>query len=250
VAVAYVSDAPPNWGLLNNALDVILRAGRSAERRIPTLVLIPPPMPLPAPAADAMFVSCPLSDKEALKLHLWAFFAPILAAERPTQIAPTVPVYLDTNLTLTELHRLSDEQPGLAMRVEQLANNLLHQAGANVAAAQVRRSDEGHADRVDFAITPSDDAQNVVLIEVKAGRLTEDRLAHAEQQLRRYVMDRKASLGMVLYHDSTGRTFPPRRTVPRVIRLSLEELAERLESHSLTKIMSDAVAETIGKAKK
>jgi hypothetical protein len=205
---------------------------------------------VPSPATGAIFVSCPLSDKEALKLHLWAFFAPILAdSTHPKQVTRTAPVYVypDTNYILSELRRLPHEQPGLAIRVEELTSNLLHQAGANVAAAQIRQSDEGHADRVDFAITPSDDAQNVVLIEVKAGRLTEDRLAHAEQQLRSHVMDRKASLGMVLYHDSTGRVFPPRHTVPRVIRLSVEELAERLASRSLTKVMSDAVAETISR---
>lgn len=189
-------------------LDVIMRAGRSAERQVPTLVLVPPSVPVPSPAAGATFVSCPLSDKQALKLHLWAFFAPILAASvRPARDTPKVPVHIDTTSTLSELRKLPDKQSGLESKLEELMSNLLQQAGAKVAAAPVRHPDEGRADQVDFAIIPSDDAQSVVLIEVKAGRLTEDRLARAEQQLREYVIARKASLGMVFTTTLLGELF-------------------------------------------
>jgi hypothetical protein len=63
-------------------LDVILRTGRSAERRIPTLVLVPPSMPVLSPAAGATFVSTPLSDKQALKLHLWGLLCSYFGRER------------------------------------------------------------------------------------------------------------------------------------------------------------------------
>jgi hypothetical protein len=132
-------------------------------------------------------------------------------------------------------------------KFEKIMSNLLQRAGAKVAVSPEHYPDEDGAGRVDMAIFPSDDTQSVVLIEAKAGRLTEERLARAEQQVRQYVIARRASLGVVLYYDTAGRAFPPHRTVPRVIRLSIEELAARLTSQSLTKVMSDVIGETLGR---
>jgi hypothetical protein len=82
-------------------------------------------------------------------------------------------------------------------------------------------------------------SDDVVLIEVKAGRLTERRLHDAELRLQEAVANRRSRLGLLVYHDADGRQFPPQQTTPLVVRIALQDLAERLGKQPFLDVLTE-----------
>ena len=227
----------PSKGLSN--LDVMLRIGRAAERGIPAIVIVPPPLTVPSPAEGVILAPCPVDHPSALSTHLWAFTTSIKTfgppKERPSREPDRESTYVDLAEMLSELQRPEDTP---TLRFERIVSSILRQAGA--------ASVENEPDRgIDIAFAPSDDSPEVLLVEAKYGRLDERRLRDAEQRLQGYVIDRNAGLGLVIYHDSLGRRFPQHRAVPLIVRMSLEELVGQLATRSLTQIISDATTSAI-----
>jgi hypothetical protein len=227
----------PSKGLSN--FDVMLRIGRAAERGVPAIVIVPPPLAVPSPAEGVVFAPCPADHQSALSTHLWAFTTAYGSSKnRPLKEAHHKAPHLDSARILSELQR-SESIPG--WRFEEIVNSIIRQAGAASVENETYEPDRG----VDIAFAPSDDSPEVILIEAKYGQLNEGRLRDAEQQLQGYVIDRKAGLGLVVYHDSLGRQFPQRRAVALIVRLSVEELVRQLATRSLTQVLSDATASAI-----
>ena len=231
------SSEEPSEGLSN--LDVMLRIGRAAERGVPAIVIVPPPLATPSPADGVAFALCPVDHQSALSTHLWAFTAAIGSpkdglSREPDRERPRV----DSARILSELER----SVGISgPRFEEIVSSILRQAGA----ASVENEGYEPDRKVDIVVAPSDDSSSVILVEAKSGRLDERRLREAEQQLQGYVIDRQAGLGLLIYYDSLGRQFPQRRSTPLVVRLSIEELVGQLETRSLTQVISDASAAAI-----
>lgn len=223
-------------GLSN--LDVMLRIGRAAERGVPAIVIVPPPLAIPSPAEGVVFAPCPV-DQSALSTHLWAFTTAFGSSKnRPSKELDREPPHVDSARILDELQRSANIS---GRRFQEIVSSILRQAGA----ASVENEGSEPDRRVDIVFTPSDDSPGVILVETKYGQLDEDRLRDAEQQLQGYVIDRKAGLGLVVYHDSFGRHFPQDRTVPLIVRLSVEDLVKQLATRNLTQVLSDATASAI-----
>jgi hypothetical protein len=228
----------PSKGLSN--LDVMLRIGRAAERGLPAIVIVPPPLAIPSPTEGVVFAACPVDHQSALSTHLWAFTTAFGSSKnRPPKEPDHAPPHVDSARILSELQRSGSIS---GWRFEELVSSVLSQVGA----ASVENERRYKPDRgVDIVVAPSDDSPGVILVETKYGQLDERRLRDAEQQLQGYVIDRQAGLGLVVYHDSRGRQFPQRRTVPLIVRLSFEELVRKLATRSLTQVLSDATASAI-----
>lgn len=128
----------------------------------------------------------------------------------------------DATTILNELRNVDNRGLSGSLQVERLVASLLSQAGAEL----VENPERGRPDsQIDLAFLPARGAAEVILVEVKAGRLTEELLNAAETQLQRYVLERQASLGLLLYHDFDERNLPSAHTTPMVIRMSVRQLA-------------------------
>jgi hypothetical protein len=100
------------------------------------------------------------------------------------------------------------------------------------------RRDEGF----DMAVLASRLSDDVVLVEVKAGSLSEQRVHDAELRLQEAVTNRRSRLGLLVYHDADGRRFPPRQTAPLVVRIALQDLVERLGQQSFIELLTEEMA--------
>lgn len=226
-------------GLSN--LDVMLRVGRAAGREIPVLVIVPPPLAIPSPTDGVVFAPCPV-DHPALSNHVWAFMSAVRSRQEHPQIElQSGPSSAGKTRFFKEILQQTPENIS-ARHFEDLVSSVLREAGG--APFEAETAEEGQ--QVDIVLAPSEDSPNVILVETKAGSLSEARLREAEQQLRRYVKDRQAAVGLLIYHDTLGRKFPANEQRPLITRLSLEELLDQLGSHSLSKVISDATAATMG----
>lgn len=222
----------PPEGLSN--LDVMLRIGRAAERGVPAIVIVPPPLAMPAPADGVAFAPCPVGHQSALWTHLWAFTATLRShQDSPPLKADRERTPVDSAGILSEFERSKNIS---APRFGEIVSSVLRQAGAASVGPERYEADRG----VDIVFAPSPDSSSVILVEARTGQLDELRLREAEQRLQNYVIERHAGLGLVIYHDSHGRQFPSRRPTPLIARLSIEELVGKLETRSLTQVISDA----------
>lgn len=217
-------------------LDVMMRAGQSAGRGLPTLIIVPPPLLVPSPISGTVVARCPLDEREALADHVWAFVSTTRAAKQSVATPSPAPGRrVDSGLFLHRLEHLAyGPGPDFSLGVESLSAELLQAAGAGF-----RESPP----RVDLAFIPSADSAAVMLVEVKAGKLTEDRLIAAEVRLQERVETTRAQLGVLVYHDAMGREFPARyATGVAVVRLSLRELIAQLSTQNLPDVIASAVA--------
>lgn len=216
-------------------LDVAIRAGRAAGQGYPVLLIVPPPLARPADLAGVVVAPCPLDEFGALRLHMWAFVSTLPArSQLPAPRPVAQPTAFDATSILGQLYSIDGHQQSAPLQVEQLIASLLSQVGAEL----VENPDRGQPDsRIDLAFLSSRDAADVVLVEIKAGRLTEDVLAAAEQQLHDYVVSRHAALGLVLYHDFEDQNLPSIHTIPLVIRMSVRQLIAGLVTNSLTQLI-------------
>lgn len=230
-------DSPVSPGSSQFAnIDVAIRVGMAAGQRRPVLLVVPPPLPRPADSPDVVVAPCPLDDFDTLRLHLWAFVStmPSRTALEANQASPE-PVAFDATAVLTQLYAINADDNSASLQVERLIAAVLSRAGVEFAENQERDGPDG---RVDLAVLPSPTSTEILLIEVKAGRLNEERLSEAERQLQGYVIERHASLGLVLYHDFADNHWPGPRTIPLVIRMSARELIAGLVTNSLPQLIN------------
>ncbi|WP_369221535.1 hypothetical protein AB5J52_06775 [Streptomyces sp. R39] len=223
--------------------DVALRVGLAAGRGVPALVIAPPPIQAASPDPLITVVACEVDAHQALTDHIWAFTTTL---DLPSNPAPELPERRLKNPDhyLSELDRLDGRGGVTALQFERLVGQILMEAGAAVVEAE----SQGQADqRVDIAFMPSGGSQDIVLVELKSGRLTEKRLRDAEEQLQSFVIERRAKYGMVVYHDVEGRPLSSRRTTPLIFRMSARELIQRLAAEPLPKVLNDAVVEAVGR---
>jgi hypothetical protein len=217
-------------------IDVAIRAGRAAGQSLPVLLVVPPPLPRPTDLLGIVVALCPLDDFDAMRLHLWAFVStmPSRAALEASR-ASAEPVAFDATPVLNELYAINGDDSSAALQVERLIGAVLSRVGAEFVENPEHDGQDG---RVDLAVLPSPSSAEILLIEVKAGRLSEQRLTEAERQLQSYVIERRASLGLVLYHDFAGNHWPSHRTIPLVIRMSARELIAGLVTNSLPQLIN------------
>ena len=224
-------------------LDVAIRAGRSAGQGYAVLLIVPPPLPRPADLKGVVVAQCPLDDHDVLRLHLWAFVSTLPGREHLEITAPGgQQTAYDATSILNQLYRIEGNDRLAPLQVEQLVTSLFSQVGAEFV-ENPQRDQPGS--QVDLAVLPSRESTDILLVEVKAGRLTEERLTAAEEQLQDNVLTRHASLGLVLYHDFEGKQLPSRHTIPLIIRMSVRELVAGLATNAFPQLISGAVSDAI-----
>jgi hypothetical protein len=225
-------------------LDVAIRAGQAAGQGYPVLLIAPPPLAPPADLPGVVVALCPLDDPRSLRLHVWAFVSTL--PQRTPDLAMGPPhdpsEAFDAQSIIETLDSIDGAQPTPAMKVEQLIAVALKQAGAELVENADRRD---RANQVDLAFLPSRGAGDVVLVEIRAGRLTQQGLSRAEERLQRYVIERQAGLGVLIYHDFEGKNLPARHTTPLVVRLSARQLIAGLATDTLPRLLERVVGENI-----
>ena len=237
------SESSGGWATPFTNVDVAIRAGRAVGQGYPVFLVVPPPLQEPTDLAGVVVAPCPLDDFDTLRLHLWASVSTLPGRlSPPAQASLSTPMDFNATSVLDRLAEIDGSQPGAGLRVEQLVTSLLSQVGAVLVASHGR---EVFANPINLAFLPSRDTSDVVLVELKVGHLTEPRLAEAEQQVQQLVLERRASLGLLLYHDVGGRNLPSKHVTPLVIRLSVRQLVAGLATDSLTQLLSRVVQEAI-----
>lgn len=221
--------------------DVLLRVGMAIERGTPTCLIVPPPLKAPSGLPSLVVVPCSLGDRESLRLHLWAFTATLSEPSNP-QAAQSIEgkrINTEQFMRLVESTRMQGDSMRRALEFERLTARLLEEAGIELA----ENPDSGRRDEgFDLAVLPSRSSSEVVFVQVKAGRLDERRLHDAELRLQEAIIDRHGQLGLLVYQDNDGRLLPPRRAMPLVVRIALEDLIHRLGNEDFRQILDDEVA--------
>jgi hypothetical protein len=235
---------PPGPGAYPFAnLDVAIRSGRAAGQGFPVLMIVPPPLPRPADLVGVVVARCPLDNFNVLRLHLWAFVSTLPGRAHLTAPQPVAqPTGFDATAILNQLYSINGQQPSAALQVERLVTSLFGQVGAELVENPGRDQPDS---RVDLAVLPSRESADILLVEVKAGQLTESDLAAAEERLQGYVLTRHAALGLVLYHDFDDKHLPSPRATSLVIRMSVRELVAGLATNNLPQLISGVVRDAI-----
>jgi hypothetical protein len=220
-------------GLTN--LDVMLRIGRSVERELPTLLIVPPPLPALAPTAGLAFAYCPISGDAALYFHLSALVATASSeSERVPEQRPK-PATSDP-ARIAEYLSSGPELSPTAFEV--LLRDLFLSTGAERVLSKQTADDTG----VDLVVTPDEAPNSVVFIQAKAGRVSDQSLSSLEGKLQSIVLRNRASLGLLVYYDREGTEFAPRSSTPLVVSFSLKNLAQMLATQSLAQVLNNAAA--------
>jgi Restriction endonuclease len=220
-------------GLTN--LDVILRVGRSVERDLPTLLIVPPPLPALAPTAGLAFAYCPTDSDAALYFHLSALVATVSSESQRLPEQRSKPATSDPASVAEYLSGGPELSPNA---FEELLRNLFQSVGAETIVSQRTPNDTG----VDLVVTPAEAPNNLVFIQAKAGRVSERSLSSLEGQLQNIVLENRANLGLLVYYDREGTEFAPRSSTPLVISFSLKSLAQLLATQSLVQVLNSAAA--------
>jgi hypothetical protein len=220
-------------------LDVVLRIGMATERGVPSLLIVPPPLLPPSGSPSLVIVPCSLEDEDSLLLHVWAFTASVLEGRDPAAPQPLPIRRNDLRQWRFALPDTYGPEAGLA--TYNVVSHVFRAAGVELAENPFRGPDMGF----DLALLSSRQSDDVVLVEVKAGPLSEERLRDAERQLRNAVMHRHASLGLLVYHDVSGKKFPQSATQPMVVRIALADLIDRLAVQDFSDILTSEVAEAM-----
>jgi hypothetical protein len=224
---------------------VLLETGVAAGRDLPLLIIVHPDQPIPTALATIQVVKTELANREALSLHVRLFAKSLRAAayERFEPSSPPTSAPLNPEVADQFESRLASliglPGPGRGFAIERFVVDLLSSAGANIEAEQVQH-DRGF-DAAAF-IPGEEERLGLLVIEVK-DRVDRASRIKAERQLRSYVMDARAGLGLLLYLSSTSKTSKP--TTPLVLSMSIGQLLSELRIRPLSMLLVRARDEAL-----
>jgi hypothetical protein len=79
---------------------------------------------------------------------------------------------------------------------------------------------------------------NPILIELKAGDLSEQILERTEERMRRYLSKTNSPSGLLIYFDRQGHTFNRSKLrTPMVIRIDIRDLIEKLDRNPIDRVL-------------
>jgi hypothetical protein len=231
-AVAVLPATGPEGTMVTTPSAVYLEAGIALGRGLPLIVLTENAdanLPGIGDLASDVWTVAGVKDEASVRLHL-SLFSKVLATRRPgigtdPRAASPLPV----------LAVPASEPIGVrARRLEELVLFLLEAAGAMVEEPDSSGRDGG----VDAAVLVpgAERALGPVLIEVKA--LRGHGLSTAMRQLATFVIERGASLGLVVY-DGPHQEQPLLSGLP-VLGMQVDELRRQVESGTLGRTLIQA----------
>lgn len=200
----------------------------------PLLVFAEEGAAVPADLEGVAYARTNLKQSEAINFHLDAFLHHTKRTSQPERIRSTSrrSRNIDVGWALEALDRLSKDSPQQrAFKLEHLVAKLFEVAGAVVST----RPEPDHG--VDMAVW-IDDLQstigNPLLVEVKAGNLTESRLSLAERQIQSFLSRVPARAGLIVYQGQASQRLSFRRfTSPYIWCFSVKELIEIISKGQL-----------------
>jgi len=209
--------------------NVLFEIGLAYGARKPLFLVVDKEADLPANLKDIFYVRASPWDNEAIEFNLDHFLEhPTRGVPRRQRITvkepkPSPPQELRIDEKLESLRRLEGSER--AMALESLVADLLKQAGAVV--TRERYYPDTGADMAAWLDGIESSLGNPVLVEVKAGHLSEQRLRQAELQLQHYLAQTNARAGLLIYFDQMGRRFPSSpSTWPLVVRFDVRDFAD------------------------
>ena len=242
VGVLSPDASDPQQGLTN--LDVMLRIGRSAEHKIPTLLIVPPPLLALSPTVDVRIAYCPTDNDEALTTHISAIAATAGSpgGNRTPEEAPT-----PAKAGMTEVINFLATRPDLSVvEFENLIRDILtSDPGSRAIVSQPSNDDDLG---IDVLVSPAGAPNSVVLVQAKREYVDPQRLARSEIQLHNRVLESHASVGLLIFYDREGPEIQAHlaRFTPLVVSVSLKSLAEELLTQDLLQVLIKATAEAVG----
>jgi Restriction endonuclease len=229
-----------NQGLTN--LDVMFRIGRSVEREIPTLLIVPPPLQINSPIAGVAIARCPTDNAGALTIHVSTIIA--TATARYGKVPQDAVRLASPGMRLNELIQFLNADPALSpIEFESIVREILaNDPGSRSITSQSEYPRDGGIDAI---LSPADAPGQVILVQAKMQPSNLQRLARAEFELQEYVTSSHASLGLLVLYDREARDLPARSSplTPLVVSVSLKSLAEQLLDQSLLQVLVKATAE-------
>jgi len=211
--------------------NVLFEIGLAYGARKPLFLIVDKEADLPANLKDIFYVRASSWDTEAIEFNLDNFLEHptrgIPGRQRTTAKKPEPSLLhgLRVNEKLKSL--LSLQGAERAMALEELVAGLLKQADAVV--TQERYYPDTGADMAIWLDGIESILGNPVLVEIKAGRLSEERLREAELQLQHYLTQTNARAGLLIYLDQRDQRFPSSpSTWPLVVRLDVRDFVDVL----------------------
>lgn len=222
------------------ARNVFYELGFATALRKPTLLLLEPGTSAPAFASRGRYLVSDLTDSEVLRLGVKRFLEEAesgpsshRARKYPRSVEqPNRAAISEVLEQLDRIRRSADPH-----QVERLAAQLLHAAAVTALEEYKGEKDRG----VDFAVW-SDALQsslgNPILIEIKAGTLSDQLLGTAYSRLAAQVSQSGARAGLLLYLDREGRRFRrPEAWTPVVLAFDLVDFAKELRAKPFAKVL-------------
>lgn len=230
-AVAVLPNIGPDGSPATTPSVVYLEAGIALGRGLPLIVLsenASADLPGIGALANDVWTIAGVKDEASLRLHL-SLFSKVLATRRPSDAD------LDADSPPPVLAVPPSEPIGVrAQKLEDLVLFLLHATGGLV--EESRRS--GRDGGVDAAVLVpgAERALGPVLIEVKT--LRGHGISTAMRQLATFVIERGASLGLVVY-DGPHQEQPLLTGLP-ILAMHIDELRRQVESGALGRTLIQA----------
>jgi hypothetical protein len=205
----------------------------------PLLVLTPEGHEVPSDLAGVPYGRVAFDDSEAIALHLRALVQSLKASPGPTWTGsghaapqPEVGAWLAQSL-----RELADRDPGERARLlETLVVELFRRAGGLVESGPPR--DDSPDVAVMFDEVPA--LSGPLLVDVKLYGRGQHPDRSALQQLQRYVAERGALLGILLYWSPGAEPLSQTPNLPGLIAINLSELAQDLQSRALPEVLAVA----------
>ena len=206
----------------------------------PVLVIAPTSTSLPSLIAHRQVLYGMLVDTDVLRLTLRKLIDEVRKHPRRlvSRSLPASHREQKPRATRDLIRRIKAARRGTsAVEVETLALEVLRAAGVTVAAQEPQNRDRG----VDFAVLADALTATIggpLLVELKVGKLSTERLKAAEAQLIKAMQAIGGRLGLVLYLDADDRRFTSRTwDTPYVLRFDLEDLAIALTQRSFASVV-------------
>jgi hypothetical protein len=217
--------------------NVIIGIGLALGRQCPVLVFAEPEVKVPFELRSLNYVTARLSERESVGKALQSLLPTLAKAShhgRRLLIYSKLKTLAASDVEkvfsrLRNGHRLSE------MDFQQLVAEIFRKAGVRLASSST--PDQG----IDLSVW-IDELEpifgNPILVEVKAGRLSQSQIDDAYHYRSYHLIRSNLLLGIVVYSDVEGKEFTiPMPGLPLVVCFSIEELVDHLRSGTLSKAL-------------
>lgn len=213
--------------------NIFFELGVATTKNKPVIAFVDPKVEqLPSLLQSFAYARLSMDDRKALALYLDSFLKHVsLQKKKKTSKKPHIAKPRDISWIREAMESI---EHGNEQQFETFVIRLLEESGVIVSRQPLHR-DKG----VDLAVW-IDSLQNLlgnpILVELKYGAFSNNRLSQAEDKLRHNVEKMGGLAGILIYFNQNHNEFPSQdNRWPLIIRLSLQELVKLVENGNLEK---------------